>query len=490
MTSVLPLVPGRPTAGLPVAVSGETNPLAPDWLESPANTGALVPGVWPTTAHRDDRGELVLGEVPATTLTSTYGTPLYVLDENETRSRATEIREALDDACAAASTRGHVYYAGKAFLSGAVATWMVESGVGIDVASLGELELALAAGVDPANIGLHGNNKSDVELNRAAAVGVGSIVIDSADEVERVAAAARMNGTTLAVRLRVNTGVHATTHEYLATSREDQKFGVALSDAPAIVADIRSRDSLTFLGLHSHIGSQIFRDTGFIEAATRMLDVHNALLAGGPVPELNVGGGFGIAYTPADEPAHVPTFVASLVANIARQCADRGIDVPVIAIEPGRSIIGTPGVTLYTVGTIKPVEVSLADGTTATRTYVSVDGGMSDNLRTAMYRADYSVTLANRTSDADPVLVRVVGKHCESGDIVIRDAYLPSDLSAGDVLAVAATGAYCHSLSNNYNGLARPAVVAVRGVEMTEIVRRETLADLLARDMHLGRNSL
>jgi len=463
--------------------------LTPDWLESPVNSSELVPGVWPESAHRNEHGELTLGEVSATTLTSTFGTPLYVVDEIETRSRATEIRMALDDACAAAGTRGHVYYASKAFLSGAVVQWMIESGVGVDVASLGEMELALAAGVDPANIGLHGNNKSDLELNRAAEVGVGSIVIDSADEVARVASAAMANGVTLAVRLRVNTGVHASTHEYLATSREDQKFGVALSDASAIVADIRSREALTFLGLHSHIGSQIFSDAGFIEASARMLDVHHELLAGGPVPELNIGGGFGIAYTSVDEPAHVPTFVASLVAGIARQCADRGIDVPVIAIEPGRSIIGTPGVTLYTVGTIKPVEVSMSGGTTATRTYVSVDGGMSDNLRTAMYRADYSVTLANRTSGADPMLVRVVGKHCESGDIVIRDAYLPSDLQAGDVLAVAATGAYCHSLSNSYNGLARPAVVAVRGVEMTEIVRRETLADLLARDMHFGRNT-
>ncbi|MDP4586436.1 MAG: diaminopimelate decarboxylase [Microbacteriaceae bacterium] len=467
-----------------------TNTLSPDWLKSPADANALVPGVWPRTAHRNERGELMLGEVSTTSLASTFGTPLYVLDENETRSRATQIRQALDDACAIAGTRGFVYYASKAFLSGAVVKWMIDAGVGVDVASLGELELALAAGAQPANIGLHGNNKSDAELNRAAEVGVGSIVIDSADEVARVAAVAKSHGIILSVRLRVNTGVHASTHEYLATSREDQKFGVALSDAPAIVADIRSHPSLRFLGLHSHIGSQIFSDAGFIEAATRMLAVHRELLAGGPVPELNVGGGFGIAYTEADEPADVPTLVASLVANFARQCVDRGIDVPAIAIEPGRSIIGTPGVTLYTVGTIKPVEVSTSNGANVTRTYVSVDGGMSDNLRTAMYRADYSVTLANRTSDADPMLVRVVGKHCESGDIVIRDAYLPSDLRAGDILAVAATGAYCHSLSNNYNGLTRPAVVAVRGVEMTEIVRRETLADLLARDMQLGRNTL
>lgn len=467
-----------------------TNPLAPNWLDVPADTDALVPGVWPLSAHRDNRGELMLGGVSATTLASTFGTALYVLDEAEARSRALDIREALDDACVTAGTSGHAYYASKAFQSGAVVQWMIDAGLRIDAASLGELELALAAGVQPAHLGLHGNNKSDAELNRAAEVGVGSVVIDSADEVARVAAAAESHGVMLSVRLRVNTGVHASTHEYLATAREDQKFGVALRDAPAIVADIRSRKSLMFLGLHSHIGSQIFSEAGFIEAASRMLAVHHELLGDGPVPELNVGGGFGIAYTAVDEPAHVPDLVASLVANIARQCAARGIEVPVIAIEPGRSIIGTPGITLYTVGTIKPVEVTTPVGTTATRTYVSVDGGMSDNLRTALYHADYSVTLANRTSDAAPMLVRVVGKHCESGDIVVRDAYLPADIRSGDLLAVAATGAYCYSLANNYNGLARPAVVAVRGVEMTQIVRRETLADLLSRDMQLGRNTL
>lgn len=466
-----------------------TNTLAPDWLIEPEDANALVPRIWPENSVRNTAGQMEIAGIAATALAERFGTPLYVFDESDVRARATRIREALDAACVAAGTHGHAYFASKAFLSGAMVRWMMDAGLRIDVASHGELELALAAGVDPARIGLHGNNKSDAELARAAEVGVGSLVIDSSDEVARVARAADEAGVVLNVRLRVNTGVHASTHEYLATAREDQKFGVALRDASAIVADIRSHDSLRFLGLHSHIGSQIFGIAGFREAATRMLDVHVELLSGGDVPELNIGGGFGIAYTPVDDAPDVPSLVSDLVADIARQCSERGIPVPVIAIEPGRSISGTGGVTLYTVGTIKPVEVTLDNGTVGTRTYVSVDGGMSDNMRTALYRADYSVSLANRISDNAPMLVRVVGKHCESGDIVVRDAYLPGDVRAGDILAVAATGAYCYSLSNNYNGLTRPAVVSVHDGEATVLVRRETLADLLSRDTQLGRNT-
>ena len=466
-----------------------TNTLAPDWLIEPEDANALVPRIWPENSVRNTAGQMEIAGIAATALAERFGTPLYVFDESDVRARATRIREALDAACTAAGTHGHAYFASKSFLSGAMVRWMMDAGLRIDVASHGELELALAAGVDPARIGLHGNNKSDAELARAAEVGVGSLVIDSSDEVARVARAADEAGVVLNVRLRVNTGVHASTHEYLATAREDQKFGVALRDASAIVADIRSHASLRFLGLHSHIGSQIFGIAGFREAATRMLDVHVELLSGGAVPELNIGGGFGIAYTPVDDAPDVPSLVSDLVADIAHQCSERGIPVPAIAIEPGRSISGTGGVTLYTVGTIKPVEVTIDNGAVGTRTYVSVDGGMSDNMRTALYRADYSVSLANRTSDTEPMLVRVVGKHCESGDIVVRDAYLPGDVRAGDILAVAATGAYCYSLSNNYNGLTRPAVVSVRDGEATVLVRRETLADLLSRDTQLGRNT-
>jgi diaminopimelate decarboxylase len=295
------------------------------------------------------------------------------------------------------------------------------------------------------------------------------------------------------VRLRINSGVHASTHEFLATAHDDQKFGVPLADAPAIVEQIRSHPSLHFLGLHSHIGSQIFESDGFAEAARRLLAVHAELLRGGDVPELNLGGGFGIAYTSVDVVAPIETIAQELARVVASECAALGIPVPAVAVEPGRAIIGPSTVTLYEAGTIKDVTVSVVEPTetvtgatsspTAIRRYVSVDGGMSDNIRAALYQADYSVRLANRASDAEPVLVRIAGKHCESGDIVVRADYLPGDVAPGDLLAVPATGAYCWSLASNYNYLGRPAVVAVTGGVGRVIVRRETEADLLSRDM-------
>lgn len=462
-----------------------TNPLAPKWLTPPQDANRLAPLVWPRTATRNGVGEIEVGGVSVATLANHFGTPLYVVDAADVRGRAVSIRESFEAACAAAGTSGHVYFASKAFSSAGVVRWMVDAGLRVDVATEGELELALAAGVPATSLGLHGNNKSDAEIARAVSVGVGSIVIDSADEIDRVADAAERAGVVANVRLRANTGVHASTHEYLATAREDQKFGVALRDVPSLVATIRSRPSLRFLGLHSHIGSQIFGVTGFVEAARRLLDVHAELLVDGDVPELNLGGGFGIAYTDIDDPTDTATLVAELVAEVARMCEGKGIDVPVLAIEPGRSVVGPGGITLYTAGTIKPIEVVDDEGHSGTRTYVSVDGGMSDNLRTALYKADYSVSLANRTSAADPMLVRVVGKHCESGDIVVRDTYLPQDVRRGDLLAVPATGAYCASLSNTYNQITRPAVVAVEKGTATLLVRRETIADLLHRDTQL-----
>lgn len=462
-----------------------TNPLAPTWLTPPQDANVLAPGVWPHSAHRTTRGDIEIGGVSVEQLAESFGTPLYVFDEADVRGRARRVREAFDAACAAAGTHGHVYYASKAFSSAGVIRWVHDAGLRVDVATEGELELALASGVPAASIGLHGNNKSDRELTRATAVGVGSIVIDSADEIERVADAATRAGIVQNVRLRANTGVHASTHDYLATAREDQKFGVALRDVPDLVADIRSRSSLRFLGLHSHIGSQIFGSSGFTEAANRLLDVHADLLSDGDVPELNLGGGFGIAYTAVDEPTDATELVTELVGEVARICAEKGIAVPALAIEPGRSIVGPGGVTLYTVGTIKPIDVQTDDNAVATRTYVSVDGGMSDNMRTALYHAEYSVSLANRSSAAEPVLIRVVGKHCESGDIVVRNDYLPGDVHRGDLVAVPATGAYCASLANTYNQIARPAVVAVQGGEATLLVRRESVADLFSRDTQL-----
>ncbi|NEM90475.1 diaminopimelate decarboxylase [Galbitalea soli] len=459
------------------------HPLAPSWLSRPDDANALAPTVWSTGSSRSASGELQIAGVPASALAAEYGTPLYVVDETDARTRARTIRESFDREFARVGSAAKVYYAGKAFLSIEVARWMLDAGLNIDVCTGGELAVALAAGADPARLGLHGNNKSLSEIDRAVGAGIGAIVIDSVIEVARVAAAAERHGRVQRVRLRINSGVHASTHEYLATAREDQKFGIPLADAAEVVALIRSHANLEFLGLHSHIGSQIFESDGFAEAARRLFDLHVALLADGPVPELNLGGGFGIAYTSVDVALPLDEIARRFADIVAGAAAERGVPVPVVAIEPGRSIIGPAGTTLYEVGTIKDVEVSVGDtGETAVRRYVSVDGGMSDNIRPALYGADYSARIAGRRSDAEPALVRVAGKHCESGDIVVRAEYLPADVHPGDLLAVPATGAYCWSLSNNYNYVGRAAVVAVRDGAAHVLIRRETEDDLLRRD--------
>ncbi len=455
-----------------------SNPLAPSWLAVPADANELAASLWSRNSVRDASGEIVIAGVAASTIAAEFGTPVYVVDEADVRGRAREIRQCFDTEFARVGATVKVYYAGKAFLSIDVATWMNDAGLNIDVASGGELAVALAAGVDPARLGLHGNNKSLAEIDRAVGIGIGAIVIDSQIEISRIAEAATRHGTVQPVRLRINSGVHASTHEYLATAREDQKFGIPLADAAALVALIRAEPSLTFLGLHSHIGSQIFESSGFAEAARRLFALHAELLAGGPVPELNLGGGFGIAYTSVDEPLPIAEVAARFAEIVSEGAAALGIPIPVVAIEPGRSIVGPSTTTLYTVGTIKDV---LVDGTDV-RTYVSVDGGMSDNIRPSLYRADYSVRIANRSSTAAPKLVRIAGKHCESGDIVVHADYLPGDVAPGDLVGVPATGAYGWAMASNYNYLGRPPVVAVIDGVARVIVRRETEEDLLSRD--------
>ena len=475
-----------------------SNPLAPSWLQYPDDANALAASVWSLGAERSESGELAIAGLAASEIVAAYGTPVYVVDENDVRSRARGIRDSFGDAFAAVGSSVKVYYAGKAFLSTQVAAWMIEDGLNIDICSGGELAVALAGGAEPARLGFHGNNKSLAEIDRAVGIGIGAVVLDSAIEIERVAAAAERHGRVQPVRLRVNSGVHAHTHEYLATAREDQKFGIPLADVAPLVERIRALPSLAFLGLHSHIGSQIFEADGFAEAARRLFDVHALLLETGPVPELNLGGGFGIAYNSSDEALPVDVLAHRLAEIVAAAAAERGVAVPVIAIEPGRSIVGPSTTTLYTVGTIKDVLVSVveavpsnpsrASGTgseTAVRKYVSIDGGMSDNVRPALYAADYSARIANRVSDADAALVRVAGKHCESGDIVVHAEYLPGDVEPGDILAVPATGAYGWAMASNYNYLARPPVVAVRDGRARLLVRGETDADLLARDAGL-----
>ena len=453
------------------------NPLAPAWLALPSDANALSEGLWPATTVRRTSGEIEIGGVGASELAAQFGTPLFIVDEADARARATELLRVFETEFARINTSVHVYYAGKAFLSIDVVQWMLEAGLNIDVCTTGELAVALAAGAEPARLGYHGNNKSLAEIDEAARIRIGSIVIDSEIEIARVAAAASRHGVVLNVRLRVNSGVHASTHEFLATSHEDQKFGVVLDDAERLVALIRAEKSLRFIGLHCHIGSQIFGADGFAESASRLLAVHADLLVGGPVPELNLGGGFGIAYTSADSPTPIGELAAALADIVEAECTRRGIPVPIVAFEPGRVIIGPAGATLYEVGTTKAVDVS-----GATRLYVSVDGGMSDNIRPALYGADYSVRLAARVSATAPALVRLAGKHCESGDIVVNADYLPGDVAPGDLVAVPATGAYCWSLANNYNYLGRAPVVAVHEGQARLLIRGETIDDLLARD--------
>lgn len=449
--------------------------------------------VFPATARRGRScGQLKIGGIRATELIQQFGSPLYIIDEDEARARAVAAREAFERAAAKIGTEVSVYYAGKAFLCVEVAKWMNDEGLNIDVASGGELAVALAAQVDPARIGFHGNNKSVAEIERAVAAGVGTIIVDSEIEIERVASAAATAGVQQKVRLRVNSGVHASTHDYLATAHEDQKFGMPLADAPRLVRQITEESSLDFRGLHCHIGSQIFATDGFRESARRLLSVYKELagITGSAIPELNLGGGFGIAYLPS-EADDVPTFtqVAEEITTIvAEVSAEFGLQVPRLAFEPGRSIIGPAGVTLYSVGTVKPVSLTGSDqadtGDSAhERLYVSVDGGMSDNSRPALYHAAYHARIANRRSDAESALARVVGKHCESGDIVVYEEYLPADVEPGDVIAVASTGAYCWSLSSNYNYVPRPPVVAVRAGSARMIVRGETEEELLAKSV-------
>lgn len=461
--------------------------LAPDWLDAPGDLDAIDPRWWPDTARRDDDGCLSIGGVRVTELAARFGTPLYVIDWATITAQATAIRDAFTRALADVGSAVTVYYAGKALLTSEIVRCMRDLGLSLDVASGGELAVAVAAGMPPARIGMHGNDKSYAELRAAVAIGVGTIVIDSLDEIDLLVAAigdrAAETGERPArqrVRLRVTTGVHASTHEYLATATEDQKFGVALADVDEAVARIRSHPELEFVGLHSHIGSQIFDHAGFDAAIDRLMAVHARLSRIAPVPELNLGGGFGIAYTEADSPRPIEEIAHGVAARLARAARAQGVPVPRIAIEPGRSIVGRAGVTLYETGTVK--DVRLGDGVERVRRYVSVDGGMSDNPRPELYGAEYQVSLASRGSTAAPALVRVVGRHCESGDIVVQADWLPDDVHRGDLLAVADTGAYCFSLSSNYNMTPRPAMVAVADGKARLLVHGETIETLLARD--------
>ena len=378
---------------------------------------------------------------------------------------------------------GTVYYAAKAFICTEVARWINDVGIGIDVCTGGELAVALAGGIDPAKIELHGNNKSMAEIEKAVISGVGTIVIDSLYEVERVAAAATKANKVQKVLLRLTPGIEAHTHESIATAHEDVKFGFSIASGAAwdAIAAVRGHSSLELRGFHAHIGSQIFGYESFELSAQRLI----GLLARyrdefkSELPELDLGGGYGIAYLP-DDVAVVPAdAMKALSVAVTTNCQTHGLKIPTISIEPGRAIVGPTMLTLYEVGTVK--DVTLESG--LHRRYISVDGGMSDNIRPSLYDAEYTTVLANRTSTAKNVSSRLVGKHCETGDIVIREIDLPDDIVPGDLLAVPATGAYGRSMASNYNHVPRPPVISVKDGKARVIVRRETEDDLRMLDI-------
>lgn len=442
----------------------------------PADLSALDPAVWPRGAQRRD-GVLHLAGVDVRDLAAAHGTPTYVLDEADFRARCRDFADAFSGA--------DVHYAGKAFLCGGVARWVAEEGLYLDVCSGNELALALAAGFPPDRMSLHGNNKSAAELEQALTAGIGRVVVDSAEEIARLGFIAAQFEVTVNVMVRATVGVEAHTHEFMATAHEDQKFGFSLASGAAheAVRRVLRLPGLRLVGIHSHIGSQIFDTSGFEVAAHRVVgllrdirDEHDVEL-----PELNLGGGFGIAYVSGDDPAEPKALAGSLTAIVGGECASFGLPVPRLAVEPGRAIVGPGTVSLYEIGTVKVVDLG-----SHSRTYVSVDGGMSDNIRAALYDASYTCALASRTGSARPSLARVVGKHCETGDIVVRDTWLPEDIAPGDLIAVAGTGAYCRSMASNYNQLGRPPVVSVRAGQMDTLVRRETAEDLWRLDAVLS----
>jgi diaminopimelate decarboxylase len=428
-----------------------------------------------------DGGALHLSGISAVHLAKEFGTPAFFLDEDAFRSRALAWQNGLQAEFGAQA--GTIYYAAKSFICTAVAQWIAEIGIGIDVCTGGELAAALAGGINPQKIELHGNNKSLSEIDRAVSAGVKTIVIDSLFEIERVAASAKKHGVRQAVMLRLTPGIEAHTHEKISTAHEDVKFGFSIASGAAwtAVEAVAQHPELELRGVHCHIGSQIFGSEAHEIATDRLMafmakyrDVY-----GTELPELDLGGGFGIAYVAGDVTVEPADVLPQIHAAVKKACATHNLAMPLVSLEPGRNIVGPTMFTLYEVGTVKDVVI---DGGKV-RKYVSVDGGMSDNIRPSLYDAQYSAVIAQRKSSAPLQLSRLVGKHCETGDIIINDLQLPSDIAPGDLIATPATGAYGRSMASNYNHVPRPPVIAVNNGKARVIVRRENEADLLALDV-------
>lgn len=431
--------------------------------------------VWPRNAARTDDGVITIAGVALPEIAAQYGTPVMVVDEDDFRSRCRDMAEAF-------GSPRNVHYASKAFLTRHIARWVDEEGLALDVASENELRIALAADFPPERITVHGNNKSESFLRLCLESKVGHVVIDSRQELTELEALAKEAGQVQDVFVRAKPGVDAHTHEFIATSHEDQKFGLSLASGTAYEAAVAAIASphLELTGLHCHVGSQVFDAEGFKLAAERVLGLYAQIWKEQHVAlqYLDLGGGYGIAYTDDEAPLDVAAVARDLLREVQEVADDLGIAAPTVVVEPGRAIAGPSTVTLYRVGVVKDVHTSY----TATRRYIAVDGGMSDNIRPALYASLYDARVANRLTHGTPVQTRLVGSHCESGDILVEDGSWPDDIAADDLIALAATGAYCYSMSSNYNSFGRPAVVAVRDGEIYPMVRRETVEDILARE--------
>ena len=424
-------------------------------------------------------GVLSIAGCTAEKLVKEYGSPIFVVDQDDFVVRTNAWQAALNESFGS----GKIYYAAKSFICVEVAKWLKELKVGLDVCTGGELAVALAADFPASDIEFHGNNKSEAEITTAIKEGVGTIVIDSFDELSRVAKIATEFKKIQKVYLRLTPGIDAHTHEFISTAHEDVKFGfsIASGDAQIAIDKCMTESSLNLAGIHCHIGSQIFEVSGFELAAQRLVAVLVAFRDkySKELAELNLGGGYGIAYT-KNESAISPAQVIPAIAKVIKsECEKAKLSVPKISIEPGRAIVGPTTTTIYMVGTTK--SVTLENG--AKRRYISVDGGMSENIRPALYGATYSAFLANRNSSATAINSRIVGKHCESGDILISEIDMPEDVKAGDLLAIPATGAYGRSMASNYNHMPRPSVIAVINGTAREILRRENEDDLLNLDV-------
>ena len=423
--------------------------------------------IWPVTTLTDEEGRLCVGGIPLTDIADEFGTPTYVIDETDFRHRARRYRKAL---------RGiKVVYAGKSLLTTAVARWAREEGLGVDVCSAGELAVALAGGVDPARIIMHGNAKSPDELRDAVRAGVGRIVLDSCIEIAYLAGLARRRQPVL-IRVTPDIDIHG--HRAVTTGISDQKFGFTLDGDHAADAAKRvlAHPILDLVGLHCHIGSQVTDPALYGEAIRRMIAAMADIRAqhGVTLTELNIGGGHAVPYIAGDRELDLGELARVIEDALDEACAAEHFPRPSIVVEPGRAISGRAGVTLYRVCSVKTQPGG--------RTFVAVDGGMSDNPRVSLYGAQYTVTLANRHPLGAKQQVTVAGRHCEAGDEIARDIELPADLHPGDLLAVACTGAYHHSMASNYNMVGRPPLVAVKDGRARALVRRETIADLLSRD--------